>query len=303
MKLKLSHFLKNTKKPTFLYRFFSNTKNKPSSQTPILQKNMDSEIDHLSYQKTKHKVTSVFKDISKKSISEVLNDINAPIELEMTSDHHSLMIPDPSASDNYLPVNQSDSNNINTTLRFSDNQLAKDILIKQEFSLSNPLIDIQQSFQSELFFSNDSQFKQFSIGNVEVLPKNTISLEDVDIYNIPKNLDIKIFPDKREVFIIGKEISSKNETGINLQKIDGEFFVEKSIEDVQKEELNLVERILIANNPFLLFKLSLKFFPFIFMLIFYVQAKTELKFCTEAILEIDEQNANALNDLKNNKRK
>ena len=60
-----------------------------------------------------------------------------------------------------------------------------------------------------------------------VLPNNSIALEDVDVYNIPQDLDIILEPKHKKMVLIGlKVIKNKGEEGENGEK-GGIFKVEK----------------------------------------------------------------------------
>jgi len=243
---------------------------------------------------------------SEGGIQEAIQEANKPLEIEMQPEHEPLMMANPLDSPNYLAIDQLETpESPNVSLRLADNEKAREILQSNRFELADKKLDVLDSMQSDLFFSKDAGFKQISLGNVGVLSKDTIALEDVDLANIPKSQDISLNPELREVVIIGKEMTpeetAEREAGAappGTEVLDGQVFVEKSLEDARREEMNLVERLMTESNLFELLLLYLKIFPVILLLIFYYNAFWEQETVRKEILEVDEQNMKALKQLK-----
>lgn len=281
------------------FYFFANVPEKSSPEMIVSSPEFNKEIAEKSFNQTENMLKSLKETTAGKSFSEISKDLVSPINIEMDSQNKNLMIENPIAGNKYLQTNQNDiASSFDVIFRVAENEKAGQLLSKKEFDLMDPNLDIQSSTQSGLFLSKESNFKQFSVGNVELLSKNSVSLADVDLNNIPKNLDIQIFPNKREVLVIGKEIGNIDGTEQEkVEKVDNEIFVEKSFEDVEKEELNFAERLMLLSNPISILYICFLTFPVTLFLYFYIRARLEFQECVEIIVEIDEQNMKAFNNL------
>lgn len=84
--------------------------------------------------------------------------------------------------------------------------------------------------------------KQASAGKVDVLPSNAVSIDDIDVDEIPEDQDVILSPEKKQVLLIGKPIekfsSSSDEKEDNndfLQKVTKNVFEEKSEEEYMRK--------------------------------------------------------------------
>lgn len=270
---------------------------------------VQSEADKAVYKDMQRRLREQFDNDA--DYVDMLKEANKPLEIEMRPEHEGLMMQNPLDSPGYLAVDASDATGgRNVALRVADNPKAQAILQTSRFDLADRELDVLDSMQSDLYFSKEGGYKEVSLGNVGVMPSNTMALEDVDLENIPKHIDIALKPDHREVVIVGKEVAEEEGedgqaavspiTGRPLEVLDGQIFVEKSEEDARREEMNLVERWL-TNQSFLGSLMStFRYLPLMVFLVFYLQAREEVNQCAKDILAIDEQNVQALNKLKKN---
>lgn len=277
--------------------------------TGDLQRKTESEIQDLVYEDMEKKFKTQIK--GEGDLGDVFAETNKPLQVPMRPEHESLMIPNPLDTPNYLPIDSTDTSGVRgVSLRLADNPKAREILQSNQFDLADPSLDVLDSMQSDLYFSREGGFKQISLGNVGVLSANSMALEDVDVENIPKNIDISLRPDVREVIVIGKEVGDGQEgvggfrggPGKVMETLDGQVFVEKSLEDARKEEMNLLERFLTDESLYDFVLGYIRLFPFFVFGIFFLQASSELKECQKNILEVDEQNMKALKELRRNAR-
>lgn len=82
---------------------------------------------------------------------------------------------------------------------------------------------------------------QVSLGKLEVLKKDGISLKDVDPENIPEGLDVIIEPREKEVILIGRRMNLVNseEGGSNspyIHQLQTNQFHEKSYQEFMDKE-------------------------------------------------------------------
>lgn len=98
----------------------------------------------------------------------------------------------------------------------------------------------------------DGNLSQISLGKVEVLKKDGVSLKDVDPENIPANIDIIVQPREKEVLLIGRRvhsdpIDSRNFTGKGelqelskegsfIHTVQSQFFHEQSYQEFTDNE-------------------------------------------------------------------
>jgi hypothetical protein len=67
-----------------------------------------------------------------------------------------------------------------------NNPLALDVYLNKKFDLTDERINIESLKLDNLIIKkNNENIKQIDLGVVNVLPTNSISLEDVDVDNVP----------------------------------------------------------------------------------------------------------------------
>jgi hypothetical protein len=67
-----------------------------------------------------------------------------------------------------------------------NNPLALDVYLNNKFDLTDERINIESlKLDNIVIKKNNENLKQIDLGVITVLPTNSISLEDVDVYNVP----------------------------------------------------------------------------------------------------------------------
>ena len=67
-----------------------------------------------------------------------------------------------------------------------NNPLALDVYLNNKFDLTDERINIEfLKLDNIVIKKNNENLKQIDLGVITVLPTNSISLEDVDVYNVP----------------------------------------------------------------------------------------------------------------------
>lgn len=233
---------------------------------------------------------------------EILRRLDSPAIIPLNEKLNDLMIDNPLESSSYLATNKGAiSTSEDLVIRLKDNPSLGTILSERKFDLTDPSININNSAESQLFFDANATYKTISLGNATVMPKDTMLLDDIDVDNIPKNIDIQLFKSEKEFVVVGKEFADvdKNEAEIGTQeRLDGEMFVEKTLEDTRKEEMNLFERILLMLDPTIFVKIAFKFLPITIFMYFFVQSTAEQAQIGHRIHEIDERQMQAFVELK-----
>jgi hypothetical protein len=73
------------------------------------------------------------------------------------------------------------------------------------------------------------------------LPTDSIALEDVDVYNVPRDLDIIIDPKIKKMVMVGQKMNNDNhddkEQEANIFKVEKQIFEEKSFDEYKSENL------------------------------------------------------------------
>lgn len=65
-----------------------------------------------------------------------------------------------------------------------------------------------------------------------MLPKDSVSLEDVDVYQVPRDLDIILEPRKKRMVMVGQKTGESSESGeASIFPVERELFEEKSFEE------------------------------------------------------------------------
>lgn len=148
--------------------------------------------------------------------------------------------------DTYILPGEELQSNTNTTLRIKSNKIAAEILKKGTVDITNPQIKIDSQnvedlslLESSLIGDDNSleklkEIRQISTGKVEVLPKNSVSLEDIDPYQIPDDQDIIIEPEKKEMVMIGRRIKESSDN-LKEQRVSKRIFEELSEDEISRK--------------------------------------------------------------------
>lgn len=269
-----------------------------------------------------------------KDSKEMISEMEAPILVEMKKEHEELMMDDPlqKKENMYLQLDQNDISNNETggpqfesnykgVLRFKENPDALKILQDSEFSLENPDIDVTSVSDlglQNLSSQNDIEnFRQISLGKVDVLKANSISLKDVDVENIPDDLEIDIDPLQKEATLVGQRIDpnrtdesfrdfyeqelkndDENDFDPTIQKFKKEIFIEKSFEEIKREKLGEFWGLGYVENIKRIFQSKILFLPVI--LFFWILINEHLTFlsCANSVYKVDLEEILVLKEYK-----
>jgi hypothetical protein len=107
--------------------------------------------------------------------------------------------------------------NTDSTIRVSDNETAAQILNDGFLDLSREDVKVDSlnteematltNLNAGLSVTDQEKLKlvkQATAGKVDVLPSNSVSIEDIDIDEIPEDQDVILSPEKKQVLLIGK---------------------------------------------------------------------------------------------------
>ncbi len=99
--------------------------------------------------------------------------------------------------------------------------------------MADERLSVQRLSQSSAFLAQtDSEMSQIDLGEVEVLPKDSVSLEDVDVYQVPRDLDIVLTPRKKRVVMLGQKTGvAQQSREDSIFPVEKELFEEKSFEE------------------------------------------------------------------------
>ena len=110
-----------------------------------------------------------------------------------------------------------------------------EILTEGKIDLKNKKVELENAGIQELEHYSIDELKemndkiaQINVGNIDVLPKNSVLLEDLDVYNIPEDKDIVIEKTIKKMVVVGHKVP-KSVAGSSKQSNDGTFEVSKNI--------------------------------------------------------------------------
>jgi len=198
-------------------------------------------------------------------------------------------------------------------LQLKDNPLALKVLKEGQIDLKDKRIkitslDVQDS--SLLDPAVADQIKQIDLGDVSIVPKNAILLEDLDVYNIPEDKDILIDKNEKTLVAIGRKMEGRQNLEIlndfeqnrsNLQSVHSvgnNIFEEKTFDEFKKENLFFFEQDLLMFNYRELLRKLLGFLPLLILFGNLVGSFLELYTCKRADFLIEEQEMRYLQDLR-----
>lgn len=192
------------------------------------------------------------------------------------------------------PYQSSTGFNLNTSseLQLKDNPLALQILTEGKIDLKNEKIKLENSSIQDLSLYSLNELKemnenmaQINVGEIDVLPKNSILLSDIDVYNIPEDKDIIIDSNRKKMIVVGKKVK-KTVIGIESDGKDknhsGEFnvsrniFEELSFEEFKKKYLFEFESATVKFNKSLFLRDIIKIWPLLVFLYFFIDTIFEL---------------------------
>jgi hypothetical protein len=165
----------------------------------------------------------------------------------------------------------------------------------------------------------DGTISEISLGKVEVLKKDGISLKDIDPENIPEFLDVIIEPREKEIFLIGRKIKSGHLSSdsqnhslekavLNLDSakknnyihdVKDQLFHEKSLQEFQDEEKYFFDVDLNLNSWRTTFRDNILNAPLILLVLCGVLAADDIYKAMNNAYLLEVQELKALEKYKN----
>lgn len=207
------------------------------------------------------------------------------------------------SSNEFFPYKSSSGFNLNTSseLQLKDNPLALQILNEGKIDLTHEKVTLQNAFMQDLSLYSVEELKeindkiaQINVGTIDVVPKNSVLLEDIDVYNVPEDKDIILTPNKKQMFVVGhkvdKNLSENSKSLLNREEKTnnrGEFHVSRNVfeelnfEEFKKKYLFEFESKSVKFHKMLLLREILRFWPFYVFLLFFFETLIELYTVTQ----------------------
>lgn len=237
LKIFLSSFSKLNKKPFFL--FSQNTPNPqkpsssltkvPSSSLEKPEKNIGKELEE--YKDDEHRL--IFEEKEENLMEDYTQ---SPTVMKFQED----------SSSEFFPYKSATGFNMNTPseLQMKENPLALQILSEGKIDLKHKEIKLENANIQDLSLYSLEELKgmnenmaQINVGEIAVLPKNSILLEDIDVYNIPEDKDIVLNANKKKMIVMGHKVTRSVAGEEKGKENRGEFNVSRNV----FEELNFDE--------------------------------------------------------------
>ena len=248
----------------------------PSESTSLQEKEEESEKHLTEELSDKHKI------ILTEDPSKLMDDYTeSPTMLKFKED----------SLNEFYPYQSSTGFNLNTKseLQLKDNPLALQILTEGKIDLKHKNVKLENSNIQDLSFYSVDDLKvlnnnmaQINVGEIDVLPKNSILLEDVDVYNVPEDKDIILNSNRKNMVVVGHKI---NKTVLNKEfdeNTRGEFHVSKNIfeelnyEEFKKKYLFEFESKNVKFHKNLFFREIFRFWPLIIFMAYFIDTVLEL---------------------------
>lgn len=105
-------------------------------------------------------------------------------------------------------------------------------ITRPDIKLETP--NIEDTNLIDLSLEDVKGIRQIKTGKVEVLPKNSVSLDDIDPYNLPDSQNIIIEPEKKEMVMVGRRVNKKSKN-FKKQRVGREIFEELSEEEISQK--------------------------------------------------------------------
>ncbi|KAL4460024.1 hypothetical protein ABPG74_003550 [Tetrahymena malaccensis] len=141
-------------------------------------------------------------------------------------------------NENGLAINQK------SELQLKDNPLALKVLTEGKIDIRDDRIIVNKLNASDTsLLGNIEGLHQISLGTVDVLPQNSILLEDIDVNNIPEDKDIVIDKNTKVLLAIGKKVQKKKQrlTQVDSSEQDSEDKVDLKEDTAQQNSRNKYE--------------------------------------------------------------
>lgn len=254
----------------------------------------------------------IAKEIDHTNFQEKLREIDSPVVVPLTKETEQQMMQNPleKEENRYLSMNEGSlKSNEDVNLRMKDNPLAFQVLTEGKLDLQSKDIELAQlhdSLLENIIERQGGDFSQISLGTVRSLQKNSIALEDVEVDNIPKHLDIEMDPEHKEVLIIGQKVKGGDSKGDALpeegpdseQVLDKEVFIEKSFEEMKRDNLGEFERVLYFESVDKQMRSLVCLLPLLVVYVFWIKYYLEHKECIESVYLVDSEQLKILKKLK-----
>ncbi|KAL4506449.1 hypothetical protein ABPG72_000020 [Tetrahymena utriculariae] len=223
-------------------------------------------------------------------------------------------------NENGLSINQK------SELQLKDNPLALKVLTEGKIDIRDERIIINKLNTSDTsLLGNVEGLHQISLGTVDVLPQNSILLEDIDVNNIPEDKDIVIEKNKKVLLAIGKKVQKKKQrlTSVDSSEQDSQdkidlkeeatqqnsrnkyelrvnkkIFEELSLEEYKDKYLWNFEKDLVTFDFNMLLRSFLGAVPFLIVSVFLFDTLFELYKCKRDIILMEEQLINPYINLR-----
>ena len=202
--------------------------------------------------------------------------------------------------------------NTEIEIQLKDNPLAFKVLNEGQIDLKDKQVQMASLDVYDAAFLDSAeveQIKQINLGTVSVIPKDNVLLEDLDVYNIPKDKDIMIDKKEKILIALGRKIEygrhglkvvkdEEIEEKKYLHSVGKNIFEEKTMEEFKKENLFFVEQDLLVFNYRELLRQLFRYLPFLILFTNLLGAFLELFTAKKNDFVIEEQEMRYLQNLR-----
>ena len=159
--------------------------------------------------------SSSFSSNADRATDEVKDTVEEKLPSEPSKPQSAIVV-DPSESPTVMKFGRDAEHgykvNTEIELQLKDNPLALQILTEGRIDLRDERVNVSSLTLEDsklLQGATTSKLRQINFGDVSVLPKDSVLLEDIDVHNIPQDKDIVIDKKEKILYAVGKKIEGK----------------------------------------------------------------------------------------------
>eukprot|EP01016_Furgasonia_blochmanni_P048458 TRINITY_DN7216_c0_g1_i1.p1 TRINITY_DN7216_c0_g1~~TRINITY_DN7216_c0_g1_i1.p1 ORF type:complete len:373 (-),score=54.59 TRINITY_DN7216_c0_g1_i1:55-1173(-) len=205
--------------------------------------------------------------------------------------------------------------NLAIEMQLKDNPLALQVLKEGAIDLKDERIKVESlnMIENNVIGLGSQELKQINLGKVQAIQKDSILLEDVDVYNIPDDKKIVLDHEESEIVLVGRKVAKESRgdedgeqnarTGTSgdlfIQTVNKDIFVERSFEDFKREHLFEFESDFVQFNRRDLLRDLIRLGPIFLIVYCFFDTAVDVYQVKRSVHLIEEQELKALNQLRN----
>lgn len=200
--------------------------------------------------------------------------------------------------------------NTDSSIRVEGNETAAQILRDGIVDLTRPDVQVGALNMGEIGIiagqmanmSSEDQgklksVKQATVGSVDVLPKNSVSIQDIELDSIPEDQDIILNPTKKQMLLIGKPAENRENQKDGMQQVSRALFEEKTEEELMRKYTYFFDEYSRERSTLDRLGHLIKYGVLIYATALFLQCAIEYKQVVDGAQLFEEQESKTLNSI------